>query len=324
MAVNSIGSQKTIQQIIDSTTGSTQDRKVSDGLGKDDFMNLLVTQLQYQDPLQPTDNTQFISQMAQFSALEQMQNLNTTVSSSKAFGMIGKYVTANVTDATTNTTSTVTGLVASVKMDSGKTSVVVNGQDIPIEQITDVTDGSGVYGTSGSVADIATYTNFIGSDVDASIYDGNTSNVVPVNGTIKSIQRGTNQDYAVMDGASVQISDVDVNSGAQSTDPDFRKNYLSTNVGKQVSVEVTDSSTGQKAAVTGVLKDYSIAPDGTITGTLDQVNVPVESISDVKPSGQDSAETTLLKEILAKLTQQTTTTDQTTPAGQTTQPAQTP
>ncbi len=47
----------------------------SDELGKDDFLNLFVTQLQNQDPLQPMDNTQFLSQMAQFSSLEQMQNI---------------------------------------------------------------------------------------------------------------------------------------------------------------------------------------------------------------------------------------------------------
>lgn len=47
-------------------------------LGKDAFIQLLVTQLQNQDPLDPVDDKEFISQMAQFSALEQMQNLNTS------------------------------------------------------------------------------------------------------------------------------------------------------------------------------------------------------------------------------------------------------
>ncbi len=44
-------------------------------LGKDEFLRLLVTQMQYQDPLEPTDNTEFIAQLAQFSSLEQMNNI---------------------------------------------------------------------------------------------------------------------------------------------------------------------------------------------------------------------------------------------------------
>lgn len=48
-------------------------------LGKDDFLNLLITQLNNQDPMSPQDNGQFIAQLAQFSSLEGVQNLNDTV-----------------------------------------------------------------------------------------------------------------------------------------------------------------------------------------------------------------------------------------------------
>jgi len=74
-------------------------------LGKDDFLNLLVAQLQNQDPLNPMDSTQFTSQLAQFSSLEQLSNINTGLTALQAsqqennqslsVGYIGKYVLAD-------------------------------------------------------------------------------------------------------------------------------------------------------------------------------------------------------------------------------------
>ena len=71
-------------------------------LGKDDFMSLMLTQIRHQDPLEPMDNTESIAQLAQFSSLEQMQNVATGVDNvltainsgnkAAALGMIGKYV----------------------------------------------------------------------------------------------------------------------------------------------------------------------------------------------------------------------------------------
>jgi len=75
VAVSEVSNQKTIQEIIESSSKKTETRNTGE-LGKDDFLKLLVTQLRYQDPLEPMEDKEFISQMAQFSSLEQMQNLN--------------------------------------------------------------------------------------------------------------------------------------------------------------------------------------------------------------------------------------------------------
>lgn len=76
----------------------------NDILGKDDFLSLLITQLQYQDPINPMDSTEFTAQLAQFSTLEQLNNVNSnlelsqlyqaSINNSQAVGFIGKTVNA--------------------------------------------------------------------------------------------------------------------------------------------------------------------------------------------------------------------------------------
>ena len=73
-------------------------------LGKDDFLTLLITQMQHQDPLNPTDSVEYTAQLAQFSSLEQLSNVNknleylqlfqASINNAQAVSFIGKEVTA--------------------------------------------------------------------------------------------------------------------------------------------------------------------------------------------------------------------------------------
>lgn len=274
MTTNSITNQKTIQQIIDSSSESSKNRKTGE-LGKDEFLNLLITQLRYQDPLKPVDDKEFIGQMAQFSALEQMQNMNKSISQSQAYSLIGKRISANIVDEKTSTLDFVEGNVTGVKFVSGKTFVVVRGVDIPIEDVTNVSETN-----DSSSANLALYMSLIGTNVKGCIYNPNTGDIIEVSGLIKSIQKGLYEDYALVDGMQLDMSDIITDK--PSTDPDFKKNYLENNIGKEVAIEIVDKNTGKKVPINAILRDYTISTNSEVSVLLDNVPVPVESISNVR------------------------------------------
>ena len=128
-----------------------KETKANDDLGKDAFLQLLVTQLQNQDPLNPQDNSSYIAELAQFSALEQMtnvasslenlgtvvDNIDTSVLVGQLSGMIGKGIdwveTINEADAEGNPvthTEKMSGTVAGVTIVDGNPSILVesNGE----------------------------------------------------------------------------------------------------------------------------------------------------------------------------------------------------
>jgi flagellar basal-body rod modification protein FlgD len=104
---------------------------------KDEFLKLLLTQLKYQDPLSPMDDTAMLAQQAQFASLEQMQNLNTNLVSlmamqnvTQATSLLGK--TVNATDASGNP---VTGAVTGVSFDNGTPQLVVGTTTISLSDV---------------------------------------------------------------------------------------------------------------------------------------------------------------------------------------------
>jgi flagellar basal-body rod modification protein FlgD len=99
------------------TTSTATEEKSGSELDKSDFLNLLVKQLQYQDPLEPQSNSDQAAQLAQFSALEAMQDIKTAIS-----------------DQTTELKSAVSSLQYSALSTTNATSVSLIGKTVKLQQ----------------------------------------------------------------------------------------------------------------------------------------------------------------------------------------------
>jgi len=115
-------------------------RQANDALDKDAFLRLLVTQLQHQNPLEPMDDRDFIAQMAQFSSLEQMQNMNQTLVQGQAFSMVGKVVIGTIFNQATSRFEQIGGEVSHVVMRNGEAVLMVSGREMQVSDVEEVFD----------------------------------------------------------------------------------------------------------------------------------------------------------------------------------------
>lgn len=120
-------------------------------LDKDDFLKLLIAELKYQDPLEPMKDKEFISQMATFSSLEQMKNLNTgfeklaanindnlipALLMQQSSNLVGREVSYQ--DPETNEVKILKGVVNSVIFKNGTAYYVVNGKEIDMKYLNGI------------------------------------------------------------------------------------------------------------------------------------------------------------------------------------------
>ena len=113
---------------------------VNNDLDKQAFLKLLVAQMKYQDPMEPTDNTEYVSQLAQFSSLEAMNNMSQSVDLQRATGLIGKVVTATKTDSITGVATEKTGSVEFVSQSGSKTYLTIDGDQYELDNISKIWD----------------------------------------------------------------------------------------------------------------------------------------------------------------------------------------
>ncbi|MCR4781993.1 MAG: hypothetical protein K5851_04515 [Lachnospiraceae bacterium] len=101
---------------------------------KNMFLKLLAAEMQYQDPMEPTQNSEYVSEMATFSQVEATQNVAGSVDSISAGSLIGKYVTVDSDDGL------VTGVVDYTTKKDDTMYINVNGKDFDVDKVISIKD----------------------------------------------------------------------------------------------------------------------------------------------------------------------------------------
>ncbi|MCH5203249.1 MAG: hypothetical protein J1F03_00805 [Oscillospiraceae bacterium] len=189
--------------------------KQNDLLNSDTFLKLLVSEMSNQDPLEPTSNTEFISQLASFSQMGYLQDVSKYAMATYASSLVGKTATASRVDGTNVIMKT--GVVESVvKNADGKSyTVTIDGEKFDLSKVTSVTDtpkdestgSSGVTGGDLLGDSISRASMMIGMYAMISGTTPDGKNYLDA-GFIESIRVISGKIYVVVNGSSRPIDDI--------------------------------------------------------------------------------------------------------------------
>lgn len=136
MSSDAISSYLTTYNAATSNSTSSTSKSDSNTLDMDDFIKLLVAQLQNQDMYNTTDTTEFMSQMAQYSMVQAVNDLISQSAVASSFNLIGKGVTIS------SDSQTIMGVVDGVTLQNNTAKVVVNGNAYSMDDVKEVFDAS--------------------------------------------------------------------------------------------------------------------------------------------------------------------------------------
>jgi flagellar basal-body rod modification protein FlgD len=185
----------TVDTTAASKTNSTSSDDFGAGMGKDTFLKLLVAQLKYQNPLSPTDSDQYMAQMAQFTQVEKLADIQKSQTDLLNWqrtvagqGMIGKQVTATPSDGTGQVDGRVVGLKLT---DTGPRLVLDNGLTVSVDEVTDVEDGSSSSSGASTNSSTSTGTTGAGSSSTGTTGTGSSNTGTTSSGTSGTGTSGT-------------------------------------------------------------------------------------------------------------------------------------
>ena len=168
-------------------------------LGKEEFLQLLLAQLRNQDPLRPMEDTEFVAQLAQFSSLERVQQLDERIALllemerlGQANALIGKQIEA----LTPAAGETVKGVVTGVKMADGDALLAVGGEWVKLRNVISVADSD--------ANQLAAASSLIGKEVEARIAETGQT----VKGIVDAVKMLDGDPVLVIGDSSVGLGEV--------------------------------------------------------------------------------------------------------------------
>lgn len=143
-----------ITQTASSTSIGNADKENKSGINSDAFLQLLVAEMQNQDPLEPTSNTEWISQYATFTQVSEIQEIGDNMSNLSAQDLVGEYVIMKVTDEKGNT-DYVSGKVDYTTFEDGDAFLSINGSLYSVKDLDTVANPQYMeaYNIASSIAD---------------------------------------------------------------------------------------------------------------------------------------------------------------------------
>lgn len=196
MEVNAASGVRTFEQF-------EATREANKQLDKDAFLKILVMQLSNQNPLEPTSDTEFIAQLAQFSMLEQIQSLNTTMTTGQNYSLVGKYVYVTQEVEGQDEPELVFGKVNGILKQEGIDYILIGDEKFEASKVVGIVDSIPQDGNT----DILQSSNLIGKTITA-MFKNEDDEDVTITGVVDKITIEDSVIYAMVDDQKVDISTI--------------------------------------------------------------------------------------------------------------------
>jgi len=196
-------------------------KEYNSNLDKDAFLKILVTQLRYQNPLEPTKDNEFIGQMAQFSSLEQSQNSNKAIRMNSANNMVNKLIKANYRAEDSTETKDLIGLVEKVMVKDSEIyltmDVLGTKYDVKFDDVREVTELENsveqIYLMNQTMRSTTAF-NLIGKNVKGTYEETEKVNgverikTVEIEGTVEKVRKEGTSIYLTVNGKEIYLEDI--------------------------------------------------------------------------------------------------------------------